>query len=109
MATLTTVQIAAAVEQLGAAEPAWAERYATAARLLINGGWHRRPQFITFPGGIVTQPGACSCQEGTGPIVCIHRVPGGHRADRVHPPGGTGGARPRRRPCLCRLWHGADR
>jgi hypothetical protein len=74
MASITNDQIHQAAEQLGSQEPAWAERYGAGARLLINGGWERHTQFVTFPGGIVCQPGGCSCQEGTGPIVCIHRV-----------------------------------
>jgi hypothetical protein len=74
MANPSPAQIAAAIADLSAREPAWAERYETAARLLANGGWQRRVQFVTFPGGVVTQPGACTCQEGRGPIVCIHRV-----------------------------------
>jgi hypothetical protein len=74
MASFTNDHIAAAVAALGSQEPAWAERYQSAARLLSNGGWQRTSQFVTFPGGIVTQPGACSCQEGQGPIICLHRV-----------------------------------
>jgi hypothetical protein len=71
---INAAQLQAAVAQLGDAEPAWAERYGAGARLLINGGWTRHTQFVTFPGGVVCQPGACSCQEGMGPIVCLHRV-----------------------------------
>lgn len=74
MASITTAQIRAAVASLGTQEPAWAERYGAGARLLTNGGWDRRAQCITFPGGVVCQPGGCSCQEGRGPIVCLHRV-----------------------------------
>jgi hypothetical protein len=75
MANLTTAaQIRAAVADLGTQEPCWAERYATGGRLLINGGWAQHTQFVTFPGGIVAQHDACTCQEGSGPIVCIHRV-----------------------------------
>lgn len=66
--------IRAATADLGGQEPCWLERYQAGARLLINGGWERRKQFVLFPHGIVTQPGACTCQEGLGPIVCIHRV-----------------------------------
>jgi hypothetical protein len=74
MATLPPAAIHAAVAELGTHEPCWLERYQTGARLLLNGGWQRHTQFVTFPGGVVTQPGACTCQEGLGPIVCIHRV-----------------------------------
>jgi hypothetical protein len=74
MASINTNQIRTAVAQLGAQEPAWAERYQTGARLLINGGWNRHAQFVTFPGGVVCQLGGCSCQEGMGPIICVHRV-----------------------------------
>jgi hypothetical protein len=74
MASTNTDQIRAAVAQLGTREPAWAERYQTGARLLINGGWNRHAQFVTFPGGVVCQMGGCSCQEGMGPIICVHRV-----------------------------------
>jgi hypothetical protein len=74
MANIPLAQIAAAVAALADQEPPWAERYATAARLLRNGGWQRHKQFVTFPGGVVTQGGACTCQEGGGPVVCIHRV-----------------------------------
>lgn len=66
--------IRAAVADLGMREPCWLERYQAGGRLLINSRWDRRRQFIMFPQGIVTQPGGCSCQEGLGPIVCIHRV-----------------------------------
>src|SRR5262245_49645458 len=88
MANPTPAQIAAATAALGAAEPAWRERYEAAARLLRNSRWERHDQYTTFPGGVVTQPGGCTCQEGQGPIVCLHRVAlqvldaaGGHCAD----------------------------
>lgn len=71
---MTTSQICQAVAELGRHEPCWRERYAAGARLLLHGGWERRKQFILFPRGIVAQPGGCSCQEGRGPVVCIHRV-----------------------------------
>lgn len=74
MASINTAQIRAAAAALGSRERCWAERYGAAARLLIHGGWDRHTQCVTFPGGIVTQPGGCSCQEGRGPIVCLHRV-----------------------------------
>jgi hypothetical protein len=74
MASINTDQLRQAVAALGAQEPAWAERYQSGARLLINGGWTRHTQFVTFPGGVVCQPGGCTCQEGQGPIICLHRV-----------------------------------
>ena len=70
----TAAQIRAAVADLGRAEPPWAERDQAGARLLISGGWHRHAQFVTFPGRIVAQRDACTCQEGSGPVLCLHRV-----------------------------------
>ncbi len=74
MASLITDQIRTAAEQLGEAGAVLGRALPRGRQALACGGWQRRPQFVTFPGGIVTQPGACSCQEGTGPIVCLHRV-----------------------------------
>lgn len=74
MANITLAQIRQATADLGRQEPCWLERYQNAARLLVNGGWERHAQFVLFPHGIVAQPGACTCQEGRGPIVCLHRV-----------------------------------
>lgn len=71
---IDAAQIQAAAADLGRQERCWAERYGAGAKLLINGGWQRRSQFTTFPGGVVAQPGSCTCQEGSGPIVCLHRV-----------------------------------
>jgi len=70
----TAAQIRAAVADLGRLEPPWAERYQAGARLLANGGWHQHEQFVTFPGSIVARRDACSCQEGGGPVLCLHRV-----------------------------------
>jgi len=72
--TTTVAQIRAAVADLGRQDPPWAERYRAGGRLLINGGWERRSQFVVFPGEIVCQVDGCSCQEGTGPVLCLHRV-----------------------------------
>jgi hypothetical protein len=73
-ARVDAAAIRAAVSDLGGQEPCWLERYQAGARLLTRGGWERRKQFVLFPHGIVCQPGSCTCQEGRGPIVCIHRV-----------------------------------
>ena len=76
MATVTTDQIRAATEQLAGLSAAFGERYQAAAKLLLNGGWHRHGQFVRFPANIITMTGyaGCSCQEGSGPIVCLHKV-----------------------------------
>ena len=76
MASITPAAIRAATDQLGDQEACWAERYQAAAKLLINGGWLRRGQFVTFPPNVVAMTGyaGCSCQEGSGPIVCLHKV-----------------------------------
>lgn len=76
MATLDADAIRAATDTLAGLHAAFGERYQAAAKLLLNGGWHRHGQFVMFPPNVVamTGYGGCSCQEGSGPIVCLHKV-----------------------------------
>ena len=53
---------------------AFAERFAAAHRLLQRGGWTCAGTTLRFPDDTIVEGEACSCQEGRGPVVCLHQL-----------------------------------
>jgi hypothetical protein len=68
------VAIRAATIELSGQAPAFAARFASARNLLLRGGWTAEDVLVRFPGDVVTTRTVCTCQEGRGPVVCLHQI-----------------------------------
>lgn len=66
--------IAAACTYMSRLHGAFAERFEAAHRLLVRGGWTCAGTTLRFPDGVIVEGDACSCQEGRGPVVCLHQL-----------------------------------
>jgi hypothetical protein len=53
--------------------PALGERFERAERLLGR-GYTRDGQLVRYQDGATATDQACNCQEGAGPIVCLHKL-----------------------------------
>lgn len=67
-------RIRAACADLCATAPELAVRFTAARNLLIQGGWTHLEGTVLFPGGIAASERECTCQEGRGPMVCLHQI-----------------------------------
>jgi len=96
--------IQAATAQLAIVDRAFAERFWTAQRLLTRSRWSWDGTTARLGTHIATRQ-ACTCQEGWGPIVCLHRVAAQilAYADGVSDPVG-GDDRPPAAPAMCTAW-----
>jgi hypothetical protein len=53
--------------------PTFSERF-EAAETLLTRGYTRDGDTVRFRDGTVAAEEACSCQEGSGPVMCLHKL-----------------------------------
>jgi hypothetical protein len=53
--------------------PTFGERFER-AEILLGRGYTRVDQVVHFRDGTTATDQECSCQEGSGPIVCLHKL-----------------------------------
>ncbi len=68
------VAIRAATEELCGLAPAFAASFTAARNVLLNVRWWRREQLVVFAGGISAGAGHCTCDNGSGPLGCEHKL-----------------------------------